>query len=108
MGVSVQQRVAGFLGQKDLAFEPDVDHSLDQRARQVRKVRLEMMVLKVLRGQKVPQITKLVPQVWDNTSRAKLKGRFFRKLGPLFQAAWNVPGYSHYSFNQMVACFGKS
>ena len=66
------------------------------------------IALKVLQGQTVPKITKLMPRVWDNTEVANLKGKFFRKLGPSFQAAWNVPGYSHYAFSQMTGCFGKA
>ncbi len=65
------------------------------------------IALNVLQGHKQAKITKLMPQVWDNVDRNNLKGKFFRKLGPTFQAAWQVPGYSHYSFSQMTSCFGK-
>jgi hypothetical protein len=65
------------------------------------------VALKVLAGQHVPKIQLLKPQLWTNTNTAGLQQLRQHQLPtkpPTFGAAWDVPGFTTYSKQQLLTC----
>lgn len=67
------------------------------------------LALDVLQKKPHPHVVKITPTVWDNTSAAgmeELKKAYNAKLDPFYSVAINVPPYTHYTMQQILACKG--
>jgi ribose transport system substrate-binding protein len=65
------------------------------------------VALKVLAGQHPAKVQLLTPQLWTNTNAAGLRQLRSHRLpskGPTFGAAWDVPGFTTYSKQQLLSC----
>jgi ribose transport system substrate-binding protein len=65
------------------------------------------VAIKVLSGKSVPRIQLLRPQVWANTNAqglAQLRIHRLPSRPPSYGASWNVPGFTTYTKQQLLAC----
>ena len=65
------------------------------------------VAIKVLSGQHVAKTQLLVPQVWTNLNAMGLSQLRLHRLPsrpPSYGASWNVPGYTTYSKQRLLAC----
>lgn len=65
------------------------------------------IALRVLQGKHVVKIQLLHPKVWANDTLGGLKqlrAHYLPTRGPSYGAAWNVPGYTTYTKQQIFAC----
>jgi ribose transport system substrate-binding protein len=65
------------------------------------------VALKVLAGQSPPKIQLLKPQLWTNTNPAglaQLRSHRLPSKPPTYGAAWDVPGFTTYSKQQLLRC----
>lgn len=65
------------------------------------------IALKALGGGNPPATTLLKPAVWSNQTAAGLKQLRRHQLpsqGPSYGAAWDVPGYTNYTKQELLAC----
>lgn len=65
------------------------------------------IALKLLQGANVNNKILLKPAVWSNTNAAGMKQLRAHRLpsqGPSYGAAWNIPGFTHYTKKQLFAC----
>ena len=56
-----------------------------------------------------PKTVKISPEVWDNTTAAnvdKLKQYHDPKLDPYYSMAFQIPPYTTYTKEQLLACKG--
>ena len=67
------------------------------------------VALDVLQKKDHPHLIKITPEVWDNTSDAKvanLKNNYDAKLDPFYSVDFEVKPYTGYTLQQIVACKG--
>src|SRR6516225_1746149 len=65
------------------------------------------LALDVLEKKEHPHVVKITPTVWDNgTGLDQLKKAYNPKLDPFYSVAIDVPPYTHYSMDQILACKG--
>ena len=63
------------------------------------------LAISVLKGQKVPMLTKLTPQVWDYAhTLSTLKANYFPSRPPTYSVRVTVLPYTHYTPAQLFAC----
>ncbi len=69
------------------------------------------VALDVLQKKDHPHVIKITPEVWDNTTdakMAKLKKAYDPKLDPFYGIAFEVKPYTTYTMDQIVACKGPA
>ncbi|MDE3177764.1 MAG: ABC transporter substrate-binding protein [Pseudomonadota bacterium] len=65
------------------------------------------LALDVLQKKAHPHAVKITPTIWDNDKDMdKLKAAYNPKLDPFYSVAINVPPYTHYTLDQIIACKG--
>ena len=65
------------------------------------------LALDVLQKKEHPHVVKITPTIWDNDKEMdKLKAAYNPKLDPFYSVAINVPPYTHYTLDQIIACKG--
>ena len=65
------------------------------------------LALDILAKKEHPHLIKITPTIWNNdTGMAELKKAYNPKLDPFYSVAVNVPPYTHYTMDQMIACKG--
>ena len=67
------------------------------------------LALDVLAKKKVPHVVKITPTVWDNdTGMAELKKAYNPKLDPYYSDKIDIPPYTNFTMDQLIACKGPS
>ena len=65
------------------------------------------LALDVLQKKEHPHVVKITPTIWDSEKDGdKLKTAYNAKLDPFYSVAINVPPYTNYSLDQIIACKG--
>ena len=65
------------------------------------------LALDILQKKDHPHAVKITPTLWDNDKETdKLKAAYNPKLDPFYSVAINVPPYTHYTLDQIIACKG--
>jgi ribose transport system substrate-binding protein len=67
------------------------------------------LALDVLAKKQVPHVVKITPTVWDNTTgMAELKKAYNPKLDPYYSDKIDIPPYTNFTMDQLIACKGPS
>jgi ribose transport system substrate-binding protein len=65
------------------------------------------LALDVLAKKEVPHTVKITPTVWDNdTGMAELKKAYNAKLDPYYSDKIDIPPYTSFTMDQLIACKG--
>jgi ribose transport system substrate-binding protein len=65
------------------------------------------LALNVLQKKDEPRVVKVSPTVWDSDKDLdKMKAAYNPKLDPYYSVAINVPPYTHFTMEQLLACKG--
>jgi len=67
------------------------------------------LALDVLEKKQVPHVVKITPTVWDNDKdMAELKKAYNPKLDPYYSDKIDIPPYTSFTMDQLIACKGPS
>ena len=65
------------------------------------------LALDILDKKEHPHLIKITPTIWNNdTDMGELKKAYNPKLDPFYSVAINVPPYTHFTMDQIIACKG--